>query len=110
MDQQYVLIGLLIFVVGVVLIAVIDAYRTRDILGAYARLIERLTSNPALLDATEREYLKTTGARRAAIDTGLDAVEWFARLTPDQRDDVLIRWVEQVRDGLPNTPQPPAMG
>ena len=55
--EQYVLIGLLIFVVGVVLIALIDAYKTRDILGAYSRLIERLTSNVTLADATDREVV-----------------------------------------------------
>lgn len=65
--------------------------------------VENLLEKKTVQDAVEYEYLKSTGAKRNAIDFALDVAAAVSRMTKSESDDFIQHFTSAIRDGKPNT-------
>lgn len=84
--------------------SILDYLQTRNLTESYIKGVRELTANTGLIDTLEAKRNEASDVRRALIDSGLNAIDLLASLTPDTRDDVLKQWTAAIRDGKPNTP------
>lgn len=97
---------LLLAVVGfvaVVVVAVVHALKTGDILKSYNDLVKATVENRGLADTVESRYFKLTPEQRTLADKFFDGLIYISKLTPTEVDDELKTWAGRVRDGQPNT-------
>lgn len=97
---------LLVALVSVISSAIVAARSGVSITSALDTAFERmenLLEKRTVRDAVEYEYLKSTGAKRNAIDLALNLADALANLTTTEKDAFISRFVEAVRDGKPNT-------
>jgi len=104
-DNPAIVATLLIAIVAITGI-VAETVRSGNYANGYINLIDRLTSDVQLQDTIEKEYMAMPpGLQKDAIKTFSDIASAIVRLSPDKRDDILAKWLQDALDGKINTPE-----